>query len=65
MPKNTALKRELGYSCCFECGVKYGTVPERPIGVWKDQCSICGKQDVSCAATGHDFRIYEMPKEQL
>lgn len=57
--------RKLGYSVCFECGKKYGTPPKRAIGVWKDTCSICGKEDVMCAAAGHDYRIYEMPKEVL
>lgn len=49
--------------CCHECGKKYGRVPTRVIGMWNGTCSICGATNVACAAAGHDYLIWEMPKE--
>jgi hypothetical protein len=46
------------YSTCLVCGSKYGTTPLYGIGVWPGVCSICGKKDVPCAATVHDFHIH-------
>lgn len=48
--------------CCHDCGERYGTVPTRAIGVWSGTCSICGATNVTCAAAGHDYQIWEMPK---
>lgn len=34
------------------------------MGVWKGNCDICKAVDVPCADAGHDFGVYEFPKEE-
>ena len=44
---------------CLPCGRKYKTKEKIAFGVWIDDCDICGKKDISCAAAWHDFGIRE------
>lgn len=66
LPEKIDIK-ELGYSVCLDCGKKYSTRKKTMsvIGIWTDDCTICGKEGVACAAAGHDFGIYKMPKLEV
>jgi len=57
--------KELGYSVCLDCGKKFGSSRKTVFGVWVDDCTICRKKGVACAAAGHDFSIYKMPKLEV
>ena len=57
-PKRENIKKKDILTCCISCGKKYGDKEKGMLGVWKDDCDICGAKDVPCASAPHDFGIY-------
>ena len=49
---------------CLECGKKHDRKHKEIMGVWIGDCDMCGAKQVSCAAAGHDFGIYNTPEEK-
>lgn len=45
---------------CFDCGRKYGKVPDYAIGMWEGYCTICAEKKF-CADAAHDFKVFEFP----
>lgn len=61
MTNSPSIRKREVYTVCLDCGKKYKTKEKSVMGIWIDDCDICGKKQVSCAAAVHDFGIYEMP----
>lgn len=54
---NNPIQKEI-QTVCLDCGNKHKRKEKSVMGIWNDTCDMCGKENVPCAAAGHDFGIY-------
>ena len=52
------------HTVCLDCGRKHDKKNKVSFGMWMGTCDMCEAKDVSCAAAGHDFGIYNNEEEE-
>ena len=58
-----ATLRKIIETVCLDCGRKNKTKEKSVMGIWIDDCDMCGAKQVGCADAAHDFGIYSTDKQ--